>query len=479
MKKISEAVWELEKEGDMNVPGLIFATDELFPSVGRDRTINQLKNVAKLPGIVKNAILMPDGHEGYGFPIGGVAAFDPDEGGVVSPGGIGYDINCGVRLIRTGLPLGQVRPKLRELVNLLFKNVPSGVGAKGRMRLEKSEFEYAVTQGAQFALEKGMARKEDLLSCEEYGKIDGADPTVVSDMAKKRGTPQFGTLGAGNHFLELQAIEQIGADSKTQKAAKAFGLEKGEVVVMIHCGSRGFGHQICDDYLRVMLRASEKYGINLPDRELCCAPLDSKEADEYFKAMKCAVNFAFCNRQVMTHWVRESFDSVFGSPTSDGIGVVYDVCHNIAKYESHQVDGKTRRLCVHRKGATRAFVAGRKEIPDIYRSIGQPVLIPGSMGTASYVLVGKKKGMELSWGSSCHGAGRAMSRKAAIESMGHRDIAGELAAKGIIVKATQPRLVAEEAPAAYKDVDQVVKSVEAAGISDIVARLVPIGVVKG
>ena len=475
LKKIGDAVWEVEKEGAMNVSGLIFGTDKLIGGLGRDRTMKQLKNVAALPGIVGNAILMPDGHEGYGFPIGGVAAFDPEEGGVVSPGGVGYDINCGVRLLRTGMKLEDVRPKIKELVEALFKNVPSGVGAKGRLRLEKSQFEYAITNGAQFALEQGMGRKEDLLSCEEYGKIDGADPFVVSDMAKKRGAPQFGTLGAGNHFLEVQYIEK----TKDEKAAKAFGLAAGEVTVLVHTGSRGFGHQVCDDSLRTMLRAAEKYNITLPDRELCCAPLDSKEAEEYFKAMRCAVNFAFCNRQVMTHWVRESFDAVFGNGTSDHVDVVYDVCHNIAKYESHKVGGTTKRVCVHRKGATRAFAKGRKEIPQKYRSIGQPVIIPGSMGTSSYVLVGREKGMELAFGSSCHGAGRAMSRKAAIELLGNTDVAGNLAKRGILVRATEPRLVAEEAPEAYKDVDEVVKSVEQAGISDIVARLIPIGVVKG
>ncbi|MFA5106594.1 MAG: RtcB family protein [Candidatus Micrarchaeia archaeon] len=475
MNRLSEAVWQIPQEGGMNVPAIVFATEKLMATMGRDRTFNQLKNVAKLPGIVSNAILMPDGHEGYGFPIGGVAAFDPEEGGVVSPGGVGYDINCGVRLIRTGMPAKMVREKLPELVELLFRNVPSGVGVKGRLRLQPGEFADALANGAEYAVRSGMGRKEDLDACEENGRMDGADPLAVSDMAKKRGMPQFGTLGAGNHFLEVQEIQKI----ENSPAAKKFGLVEGEATILIHTGSRGFGHQVCDDSLRVMLRASEKYRIELPDRELCCAPLDSREASDYFKAMKCAVNFAFCNRQVMTHWVRETFDSVFGGGTGDSMSVVYDVCHNVAKFETHKVDGKNRQVCVHRKGATRAFAAGRKEIPSMYRNTGQPVIIPGSMGTASYVLVGKQAGMEQAFGSSCHGAGRAMSRKSAIEKMGGMDIAGDLKKRGIIVRATEPRLIAEEAPGAYKDVDMVVDSVKAAGISDIVARLVPMGVVKG
>ncbi|HQT45215.1 MAG TPA: RtcB family protein, partial [Candidatus Micrarchaeota archaeon] len=406
MNRVSEAVWQIPAEDGMNVPCTIFASEKLMATMGRDRTFSQLKNVAKLPGIVNSAILMPDGHEGYGFPIGGVAAFDPEEGGVVSPGGVGYDINCGVCLLKTGMSAQEVRAKLPELVEALFKNVPSGVGVKGRLRLTPVEFEEALRDGAQWAVDKGLGRKEDVLACEEEGRMDGADPMFVSDMAKKRGGPQFGTLGAGNHFLEVQEVQKLGNAS----AAKKFGLAEGDATVLIHTGSRGFGHQVCDDFLRVMLRASEKYRIELPDRELCCAPLDSKEASDYFKAMKCAVNFAFCNRQVMTHWVRETFDSVFGPGTSDKVDVVYDVCHNVAKFETHNIDGKNRQVCVHRKGATRAFASGRKEIPAKYRNIGQPVLIPGSMGTASYVLLGMPAAMGQSFGSSCHGAGRAMSR---------------------------------------------------------------------
>jgi len=383
--------------------------------------------------------------------------------------------NCGVRLIATPLPIAQVRSKLRELVDLLFKNVPSGVGSKGKLRLEEREFDTAITEGANWAIAKGYGFAEDAKHCEENGCIDGADPTVVSPMAKKRGRPQFGTVGAGNHFVEIQEVQEV----VNPDVAKVFGLQKGNACIMIHTGSRGFGHQVCDDNLRTMLEAAHKYRINLPDRELCCAPINSPEAQNYLKAMRCAVNFAFCNRQVMTHWVRETFGSVFGKSTMDDMKLVYDVCHNIAKFEEHEIDGQRKTVCVHRKGATRAFAPGRKEIPQAYREVGQPVLIPGSMGTASYVLVGKQEGMNQTFGSTCHGAGRVMSRSKAVHSWKGTDVQARLMSKSIIVKATEPELIAEEAPEAYKNVDDVVKSVETAGISGIVARLIPIGVVKG
>jgi tRNA-splicing ligase RtcB len=474
VKQIADAVWELEKEGEMRVPARVFATKELFEQMGKDRSFNQLRNVATLPGIINYAMVMPDCHEGYGFPIGGVAAFDLEEG-VVSPGGVGYDINCGVRLLKTGMKAEDVRPKLRELVNKLFDNVPSGVGSKGRVRLSPQELEKATTEGVEWALSKGWGWEEDRKRCEEGGRIDGADPLVVSDTAKKRGAPQFGTLGAGNHFLEIQEISEI----QSPEVAKAFGLEQGEVTVMIHCGSRGFGHQVCDDSLRSMIGTASKYKINLADRELCCAPINSPEAERYLKGMRCAVNYAFCNRHIMAHWVRETFDSVFGNGTGDRMEMLYDVCHNIAKFEEHEVEGKMKKVCVHRKGATRAFAAGRKEVPDIYRAIGQPVMIPGSMGTASYVMVGKEGAMKQSFGSSCHGSGRTMSRSKAVHSWTGKQVQEELLAKGIIIKATEYDLIAEEAPGAYKDVNMVVASVQAAGISDMVAKLVPIGVVKG
>ena len=473
VKQIGDALWEIEKEGKMNVPARIFATPKMMSQMGKDRTFGQLRNVASLPGIVKHALLMPDGHEGYGFPIGGVAAFDM-ETGVVSPGGVGYDINCGVRLIATDLSKDEVTAKMRQLIDSLFNNVPSGVGAKGKLRVKERELDEALVRGVDWAIDNGYGTRQDKEKTEEMGRMDGADPSVVSDKAKKRGLPQFGTVGAGNHFVEIQEVQEV----LLPEVAEKFGIAKGKIVVMVHCGSRGFGHQVCDDSLREMLNAARKYGIELPDHELCCAPINSPEAEKYLKAMRCAVNYAFNNRHIMMHWVRETFDEVFGKGTSDSMPLVYDVCHNIAKFEEHDVDGQRKMLCVHRKGATRAFAPGRKELPEYYREIGQPVMIPGSMGTASYVLVGRQGAMDNSWGSSCHGAGRAMSRSKAIHTWTGKQISDELASRGIMVKATESELLAEEAPGAYKDVDEVVRSVKTAGLSDIVARLVPLGVVK-
>lgn len=474
LKQLSEAIWEMEMEGKMRVPARIFATEKMLSQMGKDRTFGQLKNVASLPGIVSGALLMPDGHEGYGFPIGGVAAFDLEEG-IISPGGVGYDVNCGVRLITTPLKVAEVKEKIRPLVDGLFKNVPSGVGSKGSLRVTRQELDEAVTRGIAWAIEKGYGIEKDAAHTEENGCMEGADPSAVSEKAKGRGLPQFGTVGAGNHFIEIQEVEKI----LLPEVAEKFGLKAGDAAVMLHCGSRGFGHQVCDDSLREMLAASRKYKIDLPDHELCCAPINSPEADKYIKGMKCAVNYAFCNRHIMMHWVRETFDQVFGKGTGEQMNLVYDVCHNIAKFEEHEVDGQRKMLCVHRKGATRAFAAGRKEIPQVYRDIGQPVLIPGSMGTASYVLVGKPGAMKHSFGSSCHGAGRQMSRTQAVHTWKGSNIQHELAGRGITVKSTESDLLAEEAPGAYKDVDEVVLSVQKAGISDIVARMVPVGVVKG
>ncbi|MCC7552735.1 RtcB family protein [Candidatus Micrarchaeota archaeon] len=383
--------------------------------------------------------------------------------------------NCGVRLVTTGLTVEQVTPKLDELIKKLFNNVPSGVGAKSKLRVDETQLKNALINGVQWAVKNGYGREEDIEHCEEYGKMEGADPSAVSKNAMKRGKPQFGTLGAGNHFLEIQKVDEIVLPDIAEK----FKLKKDEVVVMIHCGSRGFGHQVCGDYIDIMLRASEKYKINLPDRELCCAPLKSEEAQNYLKAMKCAVNYAFTNRQVIMHWVRETFDEVFGNKTSENMHLVYDVAHNIAKIEEHEVDGKTMKVCVHRKGATRAFAKGRKELPKTYIDIGQPVLIPGSMGTASYVLVGKEKGMQVSFGSTCHGAGRVMSRSEAIRSFTFDQVKKEMENKGIKLLAADKTVAQEEASGAYKDVDEVVKSVALSGISDIVVKLKPIGVVKG
>jgi tRNA-splicing ligase RtcB (3'-phosphate/5'-hydroxy nucleic acid ligase) len=475
LEKISDGIWEMPMEGHMRVAARVFATDKMMSTMGKDRTFGQLRNVASLPGIVGKACLMPDGHEGYGFPIGGVAAFDPEQGGVVSPGGVGYDINCGVRLIATQLKSDEVRAKMRPLIDLLFKNVPSGVGSKGKLRVTERELDEAVTRGIDWAIDSGYGTRADKERTEEGGRMEGADPSAVTEKAKKRGLPQFGTVGAGNHFVEIQDVQEI----MLPEVAEKFGVKKGNAVVMIHCGSRGFGHQVCDDSLRDMLAASRKYKIELPDPELCCAPINSPEAEKYLKGMRCAVNYAFCNRHIMMHWVRETFDEVFGKGTSDQMPLVYDVCHNIAKFEEHTIDGQRKKVCVHRKGATRAFAAGRMEVPAIYRDIGQPVIIPGSMGTSSYLLVGKQGAMDNTFGSSCHGAGRAMSRKQAIHTWKGNAIAGELASRGILVKSTESELLAEEAPGAYKDVDEVVLSVKAAGITDIVAKLLPMGVVKG
>ena len=475
LEKIGDSTWKMEKEGEMKVPAHIFANDRLIEGMKKDRTMGQLKNVAGLPGIVKHALLMPDGHEGYGFPIGGVAAFDAEEG-IVSPGGVGYDINCGVRLLTTTLEEKEVRPKIVDLCNGLFKNVPSGVGSEGRIRIDADELDEAVKLGVDWAIEKGYGREEDKNHCEEYGRISGGDPAKVSPTAKKRGRKQFGTLGAGNHFLEVQYVDEI----YNEEVARAFGLEKGKVTTMIHCGSRGYGHQICSDSIPPILDYTRKNNLYLPDKELAYAPMKSTEAQNYISAMRCAVNYAFTNRHIIAHWTRETFDQVFGNGTSDNIHTVYDVAHNIAKIEEHDVDGKKQKLVVHRKGATRAFPKGRPELPESYRSIGQPVLIPGSMGTASYVLVGNPKGLEVAWGSSCHGAGRTMSRGQAIRTHNGEKLRKELWDKNkIYVRATHGKVVAEEAPDAYKNIDDVVQSVADAGISNLVAKLRPIGVAKG
>ncbi len=470
-KEIRKGVWQFQEPG-MNVPVRIYATEKLFRQM-EEGVYRQAVNVSKLPGIQKASMVMPDGHYGYGFPIGGVAAFDPENKGVVSPGGVGYDINCGVRLLTTNLGIEDVRPKLRTLVDDLFRNVPSGVGEKSSLRVSGEELESVSRMGARWAVEKGMGLPEDLKHIEENGSIAEAAPARVSSRAMERGRSQIGTLGAGNHFLEVQKVDKIFDEAVAAK----FGItEVGQVTVMVHCGSRGFGHQIADDYIKVMLSAANKYGINLPDKELACAPLGSKEAEDYLGAMRCAVNYAFCNRQVITHWIRQTFANIYKDPE---LKLVYDVCHNIAKFEDHSIDGENRRLCVHRKGATRAFAAGRKEIPDAYRDVGQPVIIPGSMGTASYVLVGTQTAMEETFGSTCHGAGRVMSREGAIRKFSGSDIQKKLEAKGEVIRATHPKILAEEASEAYKDIDEVIRSVEISGIAKAIARVVPVGVAKG
>ncbi len=472
IEKIGNGLFKMKKHDKMNVDALIVGTQRIVDSLRKDKTLWQLKNVASLPGIVKNAVLMPDAHEGYGFPIGGVAAFDANDG-IVSPGGIGYDINCGVRLLLTPLSKEELMDKRNEIVEELFKNIPTGVGEEGKLRLSVDELEEVVSSGIDWAIEKGYAWKEDKERIEEYGRMK-ADASKVSSRAKQRGKGQLGTLGAGNHFLEVQVIEKI-----FDERAGAFGLEKGKVVVMIHTGSRGFGHQIASDYVREFMPIARKLNLYMPDPELVYLPLKHEKAQDYLKAMASAVNFAFVNRQMITYWARESFSRVFGSSVGDEMHLVYDVAHNIAKIEEHEVNGKKRKLIVHRKGATRAFPAGREELPSLYRHVGQPVLIPGSMGTASYVLVGMHKGLNVSFGTTWHGAGRVMSRRAAIRSFRGEVLVKQLKEKGILVKPKTWRVAAEEAPQAYKDVDEVAKSVELAGISRIVARLKPLAVIKG
>ncbi|MEM2501048.1 MAG: RtcB family protein, partial [Candidatus Bathyarchaeia archaeon] len=420
---------------------------------------------------------LPDGHEGYGFPIGGVAATDYEEG-VISPGGVGYDINCGVRLLVTNLSERDVRPKLNELATTIFHNVPSGLGSHRKdFSVSMSELDRITREGVPYLIERGYGWQEDIEHCEERGCMPGADPNKVSSTAKKRGAPELGTLGSGNHFLEIQKVDRI----FNEKVAKAFGItHEGQVTVMIHCGSRGYGHQICSDYLRVMERAVHKYHIQLPDRELACAPGPSQEAQDYYQAMACAVNYAFANRQMITHWVRQSFEQVFKSSADKlGLHLVYDVAHNIAKIEEHTVNGKTVKVWVHRKGATRAFPPGHKDVPANYRSLGQPVIIPGSMGTSSWVLVGTPKAMEITFGSTAHGAGRMLSRAAATKRFTGGEIKRQLESRGIVVRAASMAVLAEEADPAYKNVDKVAEVSNAVGIATFVARLIPIAVVKG
>jgi tRNA-splicing ligase RtcB (3'-phosphate/5'-hydroxy nucleic acid ligase) len=429
--------------------------------------------VAMLPGIVGRSLAMPDIHQGYGFPIGGVAATLPDEGGVVSPGGVGFDINCGVRLLASTLTVDEVRPKIRELVNQLFRDVPSGAGRKGFIQVSHKDLERVLTDGAAWMVENGYGDCEDLTHCEESGTMDGADPDAVSDQAKKRGLPQIGTLGSGNHFLEVQYVERVFEPD----IARAFGLYESEVVILIHSGSRGLGHQVCTDFLRDMGAAMRRYGIELPDRQLACVPVHSKEGQAYLGAMRAAANFAWANRQGITHFARGAFKRIYGE--KEELRVVYDVCHNIAKLERHQVGGRDRKVMVHRKGATRAFPASRPEVPEAYKSFGQPVLIPGSMGTASYVLVGAEGSLRESFGTTCHGAGRLMSRTAAKKSQFAQNARERLEERGVIVRSETLDGIREEIPEAYKDVDAVIDVVHNAGLSKRVARLKPIGVIKG
>ena len=471
LKKINEFTWQIPKKGNMNVPGIVYASEKLLEAIKGDLTLTQTANVACLKGIQKNAYTMPDAHQGYGFPIGGVAAFDMDEG-VISPGGVGYDINCGVRMLKTDMDVNDLLKKKDEILNELFKNVPAGVGKGGQTKLPKDILKEVLEKGPEWAVKEGFGTKEDLKRTEENGRMNDADTSKVSQKAISRGMPQLGTLGAGNHFLELQKVDKI----YDKEVAKAFGIEKqGQVTVMIHCGSRGLGHQVASDYIRSM---EDKFGIEgLPDRELINAPIQSEMGQDYYKAMCCAINFAFANRHLIMHWTRESFEKIFGS--SDGMDMVYDVCHNIAKFEDHEIDGKTKKVCIHRKGATRSFGPGREEIPEVYRKVGQPVIIPGSMGTASYLLVGTKKAEEVSFGSTAHGAGRLMSRHAAMRLQRGEDVVKDLAKKGITIKGASWKGLAEEAPQAYKDIDEVVRVSDSLGLAKKVVRLIPVEVMKG
>ena len=477
VRKVGEREFKIDPDRGMKVPVTIYANEALVSKMVMDRTIDQAANVATLPGVRKHVVVLPDGHEGYGFPVGGVAATDAEEG-VISPGGVGYDINCGVRLVRTNLMESDLRPRLKDVVNDLFKSIPSGVGSEGAVRLTKSELDELLVEGVNWAVRHGYGTQHDAEVCEENGMMRGADPASVSDTARKRGAPQLGSLGSGNHFLEVQKVDQI----FDEKAAKAMGIDKeGQLTILIHCGSRGFGHQICTDYLRVSEAALRKYNITLPDRELACVPNNSKEGENYRKAMYAALNFAWANRQMITHWTRKTVEKTFGMSEGDlQMELVYDVAHNIAKVERHRIDGEgTRDVVVHRKGATRAFPAGLEQVPARYRQLGQPVIIPGSMGTASWILLGGKNSLDLSFGSTAHGAGRTMSRSAAKRSYTPEGVRTGLESKGIYVKALTREGVVEETPDAYKDVDAVAEVSHSLGIATKVARLVPIGVIKG
>lgn len=469
IKNIGKHLWEIEKSGNMRVVGLVFASENILEAIKKDKTLGQVKNVASLPGILNYSIALSDAHQGYGFPIGGVAAFDLERG-IVSPGGVGYDINCSVRLVTTNLTKKEVAKKKDALLRALYKAVPSGVGRGSTFNISKKELLELLKGGAQYLVKKGYGKKEDYLHTEEEGCMKDADPSKVSERALKRGIGQVGTLGAGNHFLEVQFVDEV----FDKKAAKVFGLEKGQIVVMIHCGSRGLGHQVASDYIKKM---EHEYGVNhLSDRELINAPIQSALGKDYLKAMAAAANFAFANKQMITHRVRAVFKELFAT---SNVEVLYDVCHNIAKIEDHVVDAKLKKVCVHRKGATRSFGPGSKDLPKEYKKIGQPVIIPGSMGTASYVLVGTKKAHDISFGSTVHGAGRLKSRSSAMRELQGANVKKDLQKIGIDISSDNIKALAQEAPQAYKDIDDVVNTVDEIGISKKVARLKPFLVIKG
>jgi tRNA-splicing ligase RtcB len=478
LERVDATCWRIPKsyKQGMRVDGLIFADEKLIPQIKQDQAPDQVANVATLPGIQHASLAMPDIHWGYGFCIGGVCATDPDEGGVISPGGVGYDINCGVRLVRSNLFYREAKMHLKQLVDQLFRDVPTGVGKSGRYPFDRKELKHLLGEGPRYLKSRGLATQGDIDHTEAHGFLEGADPDQVSEHAMSRGAEQCGTLGSGNHFLEVQVVDHI----FDEEAATVMGLEKDMVCVMIHSGSRGLGYQVCDDALAMLRKAPEKYGISLPDRQLACAPVHSPEGQRYIAAMRAAANFAWCNRQLLMHQAREVFARIFGRSWQElQMNLIYDVCHNIAKFEEHTVGGKKKRVWVHRKGATRAFPPNHPEVPPMYRKIGQPVIIPGDMGRASWVLVGQPGSMEKTFGTTCHGAGRAMSRTAAVKEAAGRRIDKELEARGIIARAQSRKGLAEEQPKAYKNVDEVVEVVHNAGLSRKVARMRPIGVIKG
>ncbi|MBN1613280.1 MAG: RtcB family protein [Deltaproteobacteria bacterium] len=475
LTKIDEYRWLIPRSGKMNVPGVIYTSRLLMESQGADESAKQVANVAHLPGIVKYSLAMPDIHWGYGFPIGGVAAFDMNTG-VISPGGVGYDINCGCRLIRTAMRLQDIQPRLRELATALFQNIPSGVGSKGPLKLSLKEEKKVLAQGSRWAVAQGYGTAEDLEATEDRGMMAGADPEKVSDRALERGREQLGTLGSGNHFLEIEMVQEI----FDRQAAAAFGLSEGQITLLIHSGSRGLGYQICDDYLAAMVKHMGQMEIPLPDRQLSCAYLDSGRGKDYLSAMACAANYAWANRQMLMHWSRETFEKTLqASPRDLGMQLLYDVSHNIAKIETLPLEGKPVRLCVHRKGATRAFPPGHEALPQQYRAVGQPVLIPGDMGTGSYVMVGTQRAYEETFGSTCHGAGRVLSRTQAVKASRGRGIAREMADRGVLVMAGGKGTLREEIPEAYKNLDQVVDVVHGASLSRKVAKLKALACIKG
>ncbi|MFP3980172.1 MAG: RtcB family protein [Desulfobacterales bacterium] len=475
INKINDYLWEIPQSGPMNVPARIYSSNALIDAVKKDETFRQLVNVAQLPGIIKYAMAMPDIHWGYGFPIGGVAAFDT-QNGVISPGGVGYDINCGVRLAATGLDEKEIRPKLADLASALYRDIPSGVGSTGPLRLTDKQLKKVLSQGSPRIIDQGYGDSADADHTEEGGCMANADSKAVSSRAMERGRRQLGTLGSGNHFMEIGVVDTM----YDPMVADAFGLRTGQVTLLIHTGSRGLGHQVCDDFLAAMTKKVHQTGIRIPDRQLACMPINSADGRKYYNAMACAANFAWANRQVLMHLARDVFMETLGiSPRDLAMHLVYDVCHNIAKIETHVVDGRQREVCVHRKGATRAFAPGHPALNRAFRDVGQPILIPGDMGTASYVLVGTQEAMDQTFGSTCHGAGRVLSRKAAKKAAKGRPLAQELEQKGVLVRASGKGTMAEEMPEAYKNVTEVVEAVHGSGISRKVARLRPIAVVKG